>query len=172
MDDWLGLRQLGCDQGQGFGIARPMPAEDLPAWVDAWHAAGLWRDLPKQHCTDCDDTLVIAGIIHRRWFRILSAAVETGWADAVEIVDAVHCPFSKWSRGIGERRYADLPDFKVMDDIDRRAHRIAEEIGARLKHGDTSAARVQLPQLQAACTELLDHIDPLAECESLDLRSI
>jgi EAL domain-containing protein (putative c-di-GMP-specific phosphodiesterase class I) len=28
------LRELGCDEGQGFFIARPMPAEALPAWLD------------------------------------------------------------------------------------------------------------------------------------------
>jgi EAL domain-containing protein (putative c-di-GMP-specific phosphodiesterase class I) len=26
------LLLLGCDQGQGYGIARPMPAEKLLAW--------------------------------------------------------------------------------------------------------------------------------------------
>lgn len=28
------LHQLGCDEGQGYFIARPMPAEALPAWLD------------------------------------------------------------------------------------------------------------------------------------------
>lgn len=27
------LRRLGCDAAQGFGIARPMPAAELPAWL-------------------------------------------------------------------------------------------------------------------------------------------
>ncbi|MGV7207609.1 putative bifunctional diguanylate cyclase/phosphodiesterase [Oxalobacteraceae bacterium A2-2] len=30
------LRQLGCRLGQGYGIARPMPADLLPAWLDGW----------------------------------------------------------------------------------------------------------------------------------------
>ena len=28
------LREMGCEFGQGFGIARPMPAEEFPAWVN------------------------------------------------------------------------------------------------------------------------------------------
>lgn len=28
------LRELGCEEGQGYFIARPMPAESLPAWLD------------------------------------------------------------------------------------------------------------------------------------------
>ena len=29
---------MGCDLGQGYGIARPMPAKDLPTWVAFWMA--------------------------------------------------------------------------------------------------------------------------------------
>lgn len=32
------LLQLGCELAQGYGIARPMPAEKMPAWVKQWHA--------------------------------------------------------------------------------------------------------------------------------------
>jgi diguanylate cyclase (GGDEF)-like protein/PAS domain S-box-containing protein len=35
------LRSLGCQLGQGYGIARPMPAEALPGWVAAWPASAL-----------------------------------------------------------------------------------------------------------------------------------
>jgi EAL domain-containing protein (putative c-di-GMP-specific phosphodiesterase class I) len=35
-DDWDYLRQTGCDLAQGYFIAKPMPAADLPAWMEAW----------------------------------------------------------------------------------------------------------------------------------------
>lgn len=34
--DWNFLRQRGCDLAQGYFIAKPMPAEDLPAWLLDW----------------------------------------------------------------------------------------------------------------------------------------
>jgi EAL domain-containing protein (putative c-di-GMP-specific phosphodiesterase class I) len=30
------LLRLGCDLAQGYGIARPMPASELPAWIATW----------------------------------------------------------------------------------------------------------------------------------------
>ena len=35
-DDWDFLRRQRCDLAQGYFIARPMPAEELPAWMRAW----------------------------------------------------------------------------------------------------------------------------------------
>ncbi|MBW4935311.1 EAL domain-containing protein [Marinobacter sp. F4206] len=35
------LRNLGCHFIQGYGIARPMPASDVPAWARHWHEKTL-----------------------------------------------------------------------------------------------------------------------------------
>lgn len=42
-EDWEFLRERGCDLAQGYFIARPMPAADLPRWLAGWEirCAGL-----------------------------------------------------------------------------------------------------------------------------------
>lgn len=40
------LLQLGCELAQGYGIARPMPAEKLPAWAATWQPDAAWCELP------------------------------------------------------------------------------------------------------------------------------
>ena len=38
------LLQLGCELAQGYGIAQPMSAEQMPAWSTAWRPDAAWRD--------------------------------------------------------------------------------------------------------------------------------
>jgi diguanylate cyclase (GGDEF)-like protein/PAS domain S-box-containing protein len=40
------LLQLGCELAQGYGIARPMPPEQLPAWAATWRPDDAWCELP------------------------------------------------------------------------------------------------------------------------------
>jgi EAL domain-containing protein (putative c-di-GMP-specific phosphodiesterase class I) len=37
IDDWNLVRSTGCDQAQGYFIARPMPAAELAGWITAWN---------------------------------------------------------------------------------------------------------------------------------------
>ena len=46
MEHAASLYQLGCHVVQGYGIARPMPAEDLPIWMENWQSSAAWQDIP------------------------------------------------------------------------------------------------------------------------------
>jgi len=37
------LVQLGCELAQGYGIARPMPASDVPVWISDWKPDIRWK---------------------------------------------------------------------------------------------------------------------------------
>ncbi|WP_249975351.1 putative bifunctional diguanylate cyclase/phosphodiesterase [Vreelandella olivaria] len=43
LDHAKALMELGCELAQGYGIARPMPAEELPAWLVQWPERSDWR---------------------------------------------------------------------------------------------------------------------------------
>ncbi|MDA3808127.1 MAG: GGDEF domain-containing phosphodiesterase [Thiomicrorhabdus sp.] len=39
------LIKMGCPQAQGYAIARPMPSEELPAWLETWQTPSAWNNL-------------------------------------------------------------------------------------------------------------------------------
>jgi diguanylate cyclase (GGDEF)-like protein/PAS domain S-box-containing protein len=45
----VALLELGCELGQGYGIARPMPAAEVPAWVAAWRPDPGWVACAPRH---------------------------------------------------------------------------------------------------------------------------
>jgi len=46
------LLQLGCELAQGYGIARPMSPEQMPAWAATWQPDAAWRALPLRGCIE------------------------------------------------------------------------------------------------------------------------
>ena len=38
------LRSIGCTRLQGYGIAQPMAADALPAWITTWNGGRIWQD--------------------------------------------------------------------------------------------------------------------------------
>jgi EAL domain-containing protein (putative c-di-GMP-specific phosphodiesterase class I) len=42
--DWDFLHSAGCDLAQGYFVARPMPAADLPGWIARWEHRGPTRE--------------------------------------------------------------------------------------------------------------------------------
>ena len=52
------LLELGCNYGQGFGIAKPMPGEQVAAWIQQWQLPAEWA----QHQSGLPVNLLIAEI--------------------------------------------------------------------------------------------------------------
>ena len=87
------LLRLGCERGQGYAIARPMPAEALPQWVSTWHPDATW--LTQQPIDTEDLPLLFAAAEHRAWM----AAFKTHVLDrrsAPPALDPHTCRLGKW----------------------------------------------------------------------------
>lgn len=46
LEHGVSLLTIGCDCAQGYGIAHPMPADAVPAWIAQWRQPALWHDVP------------------------------------------------------------------------------------------------------------------------------
>jgi len=157
------LIHLGCPLGQGYGIARPMPAEALPGWIERWRPPAAWTGQAERWSRE-DAILAAAEIDHRHWVERLRAwlAADDAAADAPAL-DARDCRFSRWYHGTGRRHYRDLPDFEAIEPLHRRVHELGAAIVAQRQAGDPAAARDALDALEATSQQLFERLHALAQ---------
>jgi EAL domain-containing protein (putative c-di-GMP-specific phosphodiesterase class I) len=41
------LLEMGCNLAQGYAIAKPMPASEIPAWIKNWETDARWSSLSE-----------------------------------------------------------------------------------------------------------------------------
>ena len=68
------LLRMGCDLAQGYGIARPMPAEQIPAWVNSWLPAPQWAQIRRLNRDQFP--LLYSGIEHSAWINEVVATLQ------------------------------------------------------------------------------------------------
>jgi diguanylate cyclase (GGDEF)-like protein/PAS domain S-box-containing protein len=156
------LIHLGCDQGQGYCIARPMPGDRLPAWVRDWQAPAAW--LEAVHWPPEDSALLTVEIDHIRWVRQFAAVIEAAPGQLPEIpeLDPTACRFGQWIIQDGQRRYRHLPYFADIVPTHDAVHQLASEL--LTLHGEQpEAARARLGELFALRDRLVAELRILRE---------
>jgi len=162
LESGLLLLQLGCAVAQGYSIARPMPAELLPAWAEAWKAPHAWSEENFRRWRREDFALLLAEYKHRDWIDNLANRIEDGSGKLEPLpMDPEACRFGRWYHGSGRVRYGGMPEFEAIDPVHQRVHVLAGELLALLREGERDEARRRLPELFAVRDELLGKLHAL-----------
>jgi hypothetical protein len=152
------LLRLGCDLAQGYGIARPMPAAALPAWVGAWQCDPLWRNVAVVSRQQMP--LLFASAEHRAWVLALEAYLKDVCPTPVAL-DRHRCNIGQWIDGGG----LDNPSNPAVADtiiaLHQQIHELAAHLCALKARGDQAAALQQLPQIRRLRDALLAQLERL-----------
>lgn len=156
------LLQLECDHAQGYGIARPMPAAELPAWIRQWRPDPSWQRVSGLRWGSEDHPLLAAEIEHRNWVaQIVFTTQEGRPVPHVLAEDHTACQFGRWYYAEAPLAYRALPVFAQVEAPHRRVHEIAAAIDRDWREGRLDAARARLPALLAARDAVLEAIQAL-----------
>ncbi len=157
------LVHLGCHQAQGYGIARPMPAAQMPDWVSQWRSKAAWLTLDNRLNTREDVMLMVAAQRHRRWIDQIAEHLDHPNAELDTSQDSAHCRFGHWYRSSGAARYGQYPEFQAIDPLHEAVHVIAADIVGLAGDDQVEAARKRLPELYATSDQLLAQIELLIQ---------
>jgi len=125
------LLRMGCELGQGYGIARPMAGDALPFWISTWRPDPAWIAVKVGLWPQEDLPLLYAGIAHQHWVNRILAHVEgvSGHIRHDGHLDDVHsCAFGRWYEGRGRQRYGRLDGFDEIGTLHGEVHALGEEL--------------------------------------------
>ena len=149
------LLQLGCELGQGYGIARPMPAQNVPAWALDWKPDASWGQVPLMRRDDLP--LLFACVEHQAWVRAIESYLLGERATPPEL-DPAQCHFGSWVQGHGSARHGRNAGFASLETVHRQAHRLATELCELKKLGQAPLALERLGELRSHTHTLLEKI--------------
>lgn len=118
------LLRLGCVMAQGYGIARPMPPENLLAWYAGWQPDVRWKQVKPVNPMDWP--MLVAAVELHAWTRLLEQYLK-GESNTTPERDETHCRFGAWveSEKLGPR--AGSPRLRALDALHRQAHVLARK---------------------------------------------
>jgi diguanylate cyclase (GGDEF)-like protein/PAS domain S-box-containing protein len=141
------LLQLGCDLAQGYGIARPMPAEALPAWIAHWRPEHSWGNLASVKRDELP--LLFASVEHRAWVKAIEQFI-LGQREAPPSLDYRLSHFGHWLESEGINHFKEHPLFADASASFKEAFLLATELCHLHACGEKAQAQAKLAGLHAA----------------------
>lgn len=152
------LLQLGCELAQGYGIARPMPADRIRGWIASWQPPESWVN---QHPADRTDLpLLFAGMELRTWVRHIEECLK-GQQTMPPSLDHRHCRFGRWLDSEGQALYGANSDFRRIESLHVQLHTLVAELLAIYSQGNHEQAAARLQELYELKDDLLGRLQAL-----------
>jgi EAL domain-containing protein (putative c-di-GMP-specific phosphodiesterase class I) len=163
VDHGLMLLQLGCDCAQGYGIARPMPAAELPAWAAGWQTDPRWADVPVVHANN--RAVLFALAEHHAWYGHFLANLQ-GTRPTPPPLDAEPCSLSGWLDAQRLSSGGLTPSMQAIETLHLQLHALAAEIYNAHASGRKQDALGLLRQLRYLHDRCLKRLQPFTRISS------
>jgi len=155
------LLHFGCHLAQGYGISRPMPADQVLSWLHTWQVNQSWNAMIVPTLNQ-DVTLLVVAQSHRTWVDKVTRQVTHPQGDwVIEPDSEICCSFGRWYRGSGVTRYGSAPEYKDIAVHHERCHLLASEALALTQSGNSQDAKQALQALHDSRDSLLDLLGKL-----------
>ncbi|MET0073159.1 MAG: PAS domain S-box protein [Candidatus Thiodiazotropha lotti] len=151
------LLKLGCDHAQGYGIAKPMPAAEFPAWVKEWRPFETWQH--QQRLSRDDLSLLFAASEHRAWINTLEEALRSEEIEFPEL-DHHQCRFGDWLYSDGQR-YDHLTAYQQIVALHQQMHEQAKQLYQQKQQGNEEDLTDGLAKIRDKKQQLLQRMDLL-----------
>jgi len=154
----LMLLLMGCNEAQGYGIARPMPSQDIPNWLSNYTPNNEWKSYANKAYTEKENAILIFRITIKQWQKDFETNIHAlpGETRRWPILKRTKCHCGIWiHRAKQNKLFEDkwLEKLELTHDV---MHDIADDLFAKYKSGEIDTARDEFKTFQRAAGDMLD----------------
>ncbi len=152
----LMLVLMGCQEAQGYGIAKPMPANDFPQWLKNYRPNKEWQ-LAGNKCHTLQENKV-------ELFRLVTQQLKYLFINNIKsspenvahwpIMNSKLCPCGIWIKRVRQEKLFEEASLKKLNQAHEALHLIAQALYLQYQEGDVDAAREGLPEFQIAFDDM------------------
>jgi len=149
------LLQMGCYLAQGYAIARPLAADQVPAWLANWQCPPAWANY--QLMSQEDLSVLTATAEHRAWIMAAEHYIK-GERAAPPPLELHHCRFGHWLDAERLAGKGAQPGLTIIDTLHRQVHALVDELCKLRTDGRAAESVARLGELFSMRDALLEQI--------------
>jgi diguanylate cyclase (GGDEF)-like protein len=129
----MSLMEIGCDDIQGYALARPMPQNAMKVFIDKFVPDPRWKLASQTLPSKAHFELLLAESNHKYWVDLVLHELENSQMDdALFHTNYTLCKFGKWFEKSKNKNYKKSPHFKEIETVHKQLHKKVQEIYLRL----------------------------------------
>jgi len=152
----LMLLAMGCEEAQGYGIAKPMPTDAFLLWLNHYTPNLEWQQSASKYRTTKENNLTLFRLKANHWKELLIHNIQSSPDDVDHwpIMNSKHCPCGAWIQRAQQEQSFDEGGLKQLSEAHEALHLIARTHHVHYCDGDREAALKGLPDIHAAFDEM------------------
>lgn len=130
IEQGLMLLMIGCEQAQGYGIAKPMPAKDIIDWLSRYHPEPKWLSCGAQPLTPKQQALHLFELTTQRWYRLFEQNINQngGEIEHWPIMDQRKCHCGSWIQRVKSQGLFDAIWLDKLEQAHDDWHKLAAQM--------------------------------------------
>ena len=150
------LMMMHCKEAQGYGIAKPMPANEFPQWLKDYTPNQKWLDCGKQHHSSRESKVKLFSLISNHWKDkfVTNINSDPEAIDLWPIMDKEHCPCGAWIRRAKQEMLFEQEDLNQLDQAHNEFHLIAHNLLLQYQNSEIESAHEGIAALHSAFKDM------------------
>ncbi len=158
------LLMQGCFLAQGYGIAPPMPGDELPRWLATYRCPGEWLELARHPYSERLAALELLRLTDKHWVRRLQDCLNspTDTLPNWPIMTYHLCHCGRWMKLAQSHGNLDGEQLRHFEKAHKKLHHIGSTLMNHYLEGDRELAQDGLIELHHALADI-EHLLRQAE---------